>query len=381
MNTRVGWKNHAYHFIFILSLLSLTLLVTWWAIFIERSIRQSAKLRYENIIQSVKLYSHMLGSDINNPPRTGVFEKDERFEIIEKKGQADEYAQKLLPYWEQFLIQPKPEYIQKIKKKTKSQKIMIFGESSLLLILILISGFMIYWIFRLEKRSTQELNEFWSRVTHEIKTPITGLKAFLQTLKTQELKREDMEPLIDLALIQVERQQQLSENILMGQKFKKKGVKILQQKLNIQQYIKEFVKDNGSRLSQLKVIFDNEGHNDIIVTADPNGLRIIFDNLADNAIKYGSKHLIISIKPENAEKEVMVLFKDDGRGFEPGMEHNIFDAYKRLKNELPEEQHGTGMGLYISRKLAIQMGGDLTGSSSGMDKGSAFVLHLKIDKR
>ena len=66
---------------------------------------------------------------------------------------------------------------------------------------------------------------------------------------------------------------------------------------------------------------------------------------------------------------------DNGSGFDPKLSHNIFDAYRRFTGELPENVHGTGMGLHISRQLARKMEGDVEASSEGKGNGAQLVLY------
>jgi two-component system CheB/CheR fusion protein len=75
-----------------------------------------------------------------------------------------------------------------------------------------------------------------------------------------------------------------------------------------------------------------------------------------------------------------VAVSDNGHGFISDDAEKIFVAYKYLKGELPGSKHGSGMGLYISRKLAKKMGGMLEASSQGMGKGAEFRLYLPLVK-
>jgi signal transduction histidine kinase len=255
---------------------------------------------------------------------------------------------------------------------------MIIGEGALLVLLILVSSFMLYRLIREERRTLDELSEFWGRITHEIKTPITGLRAFLETLKRQDLDGDKLQPLIELALKQVDRQQQLAHNLLIGQRLRRGAPQLDLQSLNLRSFIDQFFRQQTSLLAGVDLEVSVPSENDLWITADPDALRAILDNLMDNAIKYSSPSPKLSISVSFDDHRAWVLVRDFGIGFPPHQAEHLFDAYRRLKEELPGHSHGTGMGLYISRQLARRMNGDLIASSDGPGQGAEFLLSLPL---
>lgn len=376
------FKQQGSQVVFVFSLLALTLLVAWWSVFINRSIAEAYELKHESVTQSADIHAFTLGHNKFKPPETGLVISDPRLEIVMAKGTADvpgEYVRELLPFWKGFFIRTRQYYLQKIRKKRASRRIMVAGESSLLVFLLLVSGFMIYRMYSLEKRTTLELHELWSRVSHEIKTPITGVKAFLETIQHQPLNREDILPLIPMALKQVERQQQLAENMLVGQKLRHGGIGIHLKRVSLGKFLRDYLEHHTLKLSSKQVRLELPGDNDVVVMADPEALRIIFDNITDNAIKYVGDELLLNIQVDSDGRRGTVTFKDNGPGFAPGMKNNLFKAYRRFSDELPGGSPGTGMGLHISRQLAQAMGGNLTAYSGGKNQGASFILSLKLD--
>lgn len=380
----VAWgRRQTFHLVFVCSLLALTMLVTWWAVFLYRSVEQTYSTKVDNIRQAVYSYSLFLGHNPSGKPPQGTYKRDDRLEVVHLHHSPGEHAIQLLPFWAGLWLTPKQEVLDQLQEKYKRQRFMIIGESAFLVLLILVSGLMIYRMYWLEKRTTTELHDLWSRVSHEIKTPITGVKAFLETLDAGPMSREDMKPLLALALKQVERQQQLSENMLIGQKIRRRGVGMKMSRLNLTAFIQSYVEKHPHGLSPGQIRFEpgpaeNEDiHEDIIVPADAEALRIIFDNLVDNAVKYGGAEVNVLFQLEIQRRRVRVTVEDNGPGFQPEMAENIFKAYGRLGGELPANQRGTGMGLYICRRLARKMKGQLIALSEGPGKGARFILTLK----
>ncbi len=374
-------KRHAYQVLFGISLIALTSLVSWWSVFIRSAIIREYQNHYDSMRINIRNYSFILGHNDFETPEPGPFAEDDRLEIVHCGENAGELSKKLAPFWTEYCIRPRDEFIERIESKYRSLTTMIIGESGLLVVLILVSGVMLVRMIWLEKRALREIQEFWSNVTHEIKTPITGLKAFLETLKKHDLSHEETVPLVDMALRQIERQEQLAENILIGRRLIHEKPRMNMTDIEICDYIQRYFAERSFRFTERKVNVEYACMPGTEVKADPDAVRIILDNLTDNALKYGGDKLKLSVTVEAKKDSGIIILKDNGPGFDPGMAKNIFEAYKRLTHELPGGKRGTGMGLHISRKLARKMGGDLKASSEGKGKGARFILYLRLKKK
>jgi len=371
-----GLKSRGHHLFFVICLLSLTSLLAWWTVFIHNAVLQERRFLTEELEYRGRVYAFQLGYDSQRPPQPGTYRADDRMEIVQFTGRQAPYLFPLRPNWPHLAIQPRGDYLQSIERRFRRRTVMVVGEGSLLGLLILASSFMLYRLISVERRAARELREFWARTTHEIKTPITGVKAFLQTLKTRDLSREEMQSFADLALEQVERQQHLAQNILIGQRLEAGARGLLREPIRLAEFVSRFLDSHALLLSRCRVEFEPEDGSDLVARADPNSLHVILDNLADNALKYGGDQPRIQVRLEPQGEQVLIRFQDYGQGFDPRLAGNMFEAYRRLSDELPEGRHGTGMGLYISRQLARKMGGDLVASSAGAGLGACFTLCL-----
>lgn len=354
-------------------------LLAWWTVFIRNAILQERRLLMEGLEARGRLHALLLGQD-RRQPRPGPCPGDADLEIVLLKNGNSPYLFPLEPGWPRFAVRPRVEYLDSVERRFRSRSIMVAGEGSLLALLVLASSFMLYRLISVERRTARELREFWSRITHEIKTPIAGLKAFLQTIKTHDLSREELRALVEMALPQVERQQQLAQNVLIGQRLEKGMRESALEPVRLSPFISRFFESHALLLSRCRVEFDPLEGADLVVKADPNALRVILDNLTDNALKYGGDWPHIQVRLAAEEKRVRVRFCDHGQGFDPRLAANVFEAYRRLHHELPEGRHGTGLGLYISRRLARAMGGELVAESEGPGRGACFTLFLERER-
>ena len=309
------------------------------------------------------------------PPVNGSIPADPRLEVVKCDTRISDFSKQLIPHWSEYCVRVKPEFINTLQSEYRSKTIMVFGESSVLVLVIFISSFMLYRLIWLERRADQELHELWGRITHEIKTPITGLKAFLQTLSKQDLSREEMQPLIEMAMKQIERQEQLAGNLLIGRRLEIGGSGLTIDSLNAPDIMKKIIEPYRLNLPQNAIQFEFETP-DISIMADIDAFRVIVENLLDNAVKYVGRELTLIITVKTDRKNVLIAFSDNGPGFESQMASNLFKAFRRFSHELPGKRHGSGMGLHIARKLALKMNGELVAASDGPGHGATFTLIL-----
>lgn len=244
-----------------------------------------------------------------------------------------------------------------------------------MMLIILISSVFLYHSIQAERRTAREITEFWERTAHEIKTPITGIKAFLQNIRSQK-EYGEIAPYVDLALKQVERQEKLAENILSGYRLKSRESPSVRS-VNLVRFLEEYFKKSPISLTDARLTVDTGPQRDLEVQADLEALKVILDNLTDNAVKYAGPDLDLRVTVEPVGKDVMVEVRDRGPGFDPRRAENLFRAFEMLDEELTVKRRGTGMGLYISRSLAREMGGDLLAAGGGEQGGAVFRLILQ----
>ena len=148
-------------------------------------------------------------------------------------------------------------------------------------------------------------------------------------------------------------------------------------RVHIVQAVQDFLDEHRIILPDNDLKFSVQCPPETEVLADPDALRVILENLTDNALKYGGKEPELTYTIAAADRHALITISDRGIGFNPASAGQIFEAYERLSEEQPQGKHGTGMGLYLSRRLARRMGGDLTAHSDGPATGASFTLSLR----
>lgn len=221
----------------------------------------------------------------------------------------------------------------------------------------------------------QQKDDFISIASHELKTPITSLKASLQLL--DRLKDKPATSMLPILIAQANKSlgkvNTLIADLLDTSLANKGQLHINQQRFNMYKLIKESCEDVhlDSKYS-LKI----EGDEAMEVFADSIRIEQIVINFINNAVKYAPKSTEIVIKIEKADTKVKVMVVDQGPGIAPENLSHLFDRYYRV-DTTTSKYTGLGLGLYICSEIIKKHNGQI-GVDSTLGKGSAFWFTLPI---
>ena len=221
----------------------------------------------------------------------------------------------------------------------------------------------------------QQKDDFISIASHELKTPITSLKASLQLLdRIKDRPPTEMLPfLITQANKSLNKVNILIEDLLNASLANKGHLHINQKVFNVYQMIKDCCTDIHL---EDKYTFKIEGDQEVEVFADSIRIEQIVINFINNAIKYAPKSTEILIKIDKTSDEVKVSIIDDGPGIPLEKINHLFDRYYRVDNS-GSKYTGLGLGLYICSEIIKKHGGKI-GVDSELGNGSAFWFILPM---
>ena len=221
--------------------------------------------------------------------------------------------------------------------------------------------------------------DFVANVSHELKTPITSIRGFIETLKSGEVEDENIQKrFLDIIDFESERLIRLIEDILILSDLENNLKSTTTDKIEIKEALNEII----SIMTQLAM------KKNIIITSDiQNGMLPLFFakdkfkqmiiNLIDNAIKYTPEGGKIKINAYQNNNQVEIEIKDTGIGIPKEDIPRLFERFYRVDKDRSRSAGGTGLGLAIVKHILELMNGKIKVESE-LGKGSSFILSIPL---
>jgi signal transduction histidine kinase len=248
------------------------------------------------------------------------------------------------------------------------------AEGITFLLLILFGAVYIYRLVRRQFQLQQQQQNFVMAITHELKTPIAVARLNLETLQKHNLPEERKEKLMATTLQETMRLDTLINNILIATQLDADAYKTVKEQLDFSALAEEVVYGFCNRYP------DKEVHTAIEAGAqlkgDPILLNLLVSNLLENAYKYADKSTAIQciLKRSNGIKLCVV---DEGTGIPDEEKERVFERFYRIGSEQVRTTKGTGLGLYICKKIVQSHGGTITVRDNA-PKGTNFTVTFNV---
>ncbi|MBC7936009.1 MAG: two-component sensor histidine kinase [Rhizobacter sp.] len=248
------------------------------------------------------------------------------------------------------------------------------GEGATFFLIILVGAILVYRAVKKQLKISQEQQHFMMAITHELKTPIAVSKLNLETMQKRKLDEEQQQRLLRNTLHETERLDALCNNLLVSSQMESEGYKILKDEINFSSLVASCINDFNIRFSQRNIV--EEIAEDVIVSGDPMLLQIVVNNLLENALKYSPKEALVKISLQQNLSFAELKVIDKGPGIAATDKKKVFEKFHRLGNEATKRAKGTGLGLYLCKKIVIRHEGSvlITDNPQG---GSIFTVQLK----
>jgi signal transduction histidine kinase len=236
---------------------------------------------------------------------------------------------------------------------------MVAGEGAVFLTLLLLALWLTYRTVRHELGLARLQRNFLLAASHELRTPIAGLKLHLQTLHRRPLDEAQRSMLLNSALGDVERLGTLSEKILLATRLEELRPHMEREAVDLTELITTLVDQARSGYGREHAILI-DGPPAIVLESDREALRTILGNLLENACKYAPAGSTVHIVVRQRQGAVDVEVCDEGPGVPAQDRERIFERFYRGGNEETRQAKGTGLGLYIVKRLAEELGATVT---------------------
>ncbi len=257
---------------------------------------------------------------------------------------------------------------------TQRQLFMISGESLLAGILFLVMAAALWMVARQRGREALRMQSLLQLTSHQLKTPIAAMRTLLQSLERGSIPLEAQPEFLVRGVEQCDRLEHLVETILAYQRVMAHSLQRIRAVSS--EDLLTGILHHRSAMFPAESIHQSSTEPSTVL-ADLDAVHVVIENLLDNGRKYGGGTLELSETRRGNRWSLTVA--DQGRGFDPSDAQRLFEPFERAGTS--GVVHGSGLGLYIARRLSRAMGGDLTAQSDGEGKGARFTLELPIESQ
>ena len=253
---------------------------------------------------------------------------------------------------------------------------MITGEFAVFIILVGIGVYWIHKVFKKELGLARRKKNFALSVTHELKTPIASSKLFLETLTQRELPREKEKEVIQKVLKEQDRLQILIDKILLSSRLENADIELNKEKVQLNKFIEDVI--TSTRAVGFTSIDIPKTH---YIDVDTFYWKSVCNNLIENAIKYSEGEPKIEIRSVDKNQDfIEIQFSDNGIGIKKEQQSSIFEMFQRIENEETKTVQGTGLGLYLVKKIVDLHKGTISVQSEPQ-KGTTFAISIAKSKK
>jgi two-component system, OmpR family, phosphate regulon sensor histidine kinase PhoR len=223
--------------------------------------------------------------------------------------------------------------------------------------------------------------DFVANVSHEIKTPLTAIKGFVETLhQNTDATPEEAERFLGIISKHVDRLNTIIEDLLMLSRIENEGERgdLKREKTRLHHIFQNALQICRPQADEKRIRIELGGDEELSAMVDPVLFEQAMVNLLDNAVKYSDPAKTVRILARTVDHEIQIQVQDHGIGIEKKHLPRLFERFYRVDKARSRAAGGTGLGLAIVKHIAQAHGGRVTVESS-LGEGSLFTIHLPRD--
>lgn len=244
-----------------------------------------------------------------------------------------------LVWWGTLLLAARP-----------NSKGMIVGEAAVFFFIVLVGAFYMHKTLSKERKLHQQQKNFLLSVTHELKSPLASIKLYLQTILKRDLDREKQKGFIKNSLKDIERLDDLVENMLLASKIDSNSYSFPKEEFNFSDLVKQVAARLQVHTCSSQII-SAEVEKGVTLEGDRFALTSMVTNLIENAVKYSPPCAEVKVKLFRRNGEVHFVTSDSGIGISDLEKTRIFEKFYRVGSEDTRKTKGTGLGLFIVKQV------------------------------
>jgi len=229
---------------------------------------------------------------------------------------------------------------------------MIMGEGSVFIFVFFVGAYSMHRSINRERKLQEQKKNFLLSVTHELKSPLASIKILLQTIQKRDLTKEQTLDFIGKSLRDIERLDDMVENMLLASKIDNHSYNFPKDKFSLSVLVDSIVNRlQITKCEGTQQIIDAEIEPKIEITGDKFALTSVVTNLIENAIKYSGPCETVDVKLFSRDEKIYLEVADHGIGIADHEKHRIFERFYRVGSEETRNTKGTGLGLYIVKEV------------------------------
>jgi signal transduction histidine kinase len=265
-------------------------------------------------------------------------------------------------------LKQKVKFIQDFQSRKTKQFI---GEGITFLFLFLLGAIYVYRSLLKQLRYSNQQQNFMMAVTHELKTPIAISHLNIETLLKRNLDQNQQNKLLEATLKETKRLDALSNNILLASQLDMGQYESNKQEIDLSKLVREVLQSFHERFPlRICNAFIQEA---VFIQGETLLIQMLASNLLDNANKYSPADTPIDIHLQSLENKIVLTIKDQGIGIPVSEREKIFEKFYRVGEEQTRNSKGTGLGLYLCKKITSFHNATLQMQPNGM-QGSIFTV-------
>ncbi|MFC2089020.1 ATP-binding protein, partial [Calditrichota bacterium] len=281
----------------------------------------------------------------------------------------------LVPAW-QILVKPKN---LDILNQYITTRRWIYSITLILLIFGMFLGIIL--VFRdmsREKRLGQLRSDFVSNVTHELKTPLTSIRMFAETMLLGRIKKKkEQQEYLSIIVNESARLTRLINNVLDFSKIEKNKKEYHFELINLSEVIQSAINSMAYWLEEQGFKIEVKIESDIKTKADGDAIEQAVLNLLSNAMKYSFKRKEINLEVWTENQSINIQVRDKGIGVAESQQKHIFDKYYRAHSGHQGDKGGAGLGLTVIKHIVEAHQGTIK-LKSQVNRGSTFTIVLPV---
>lgn len=253
------------------------------------------------------------------------------------------------------------------------QELMILGEGVVFIITLVLGVYFVNRSYRREVESARQQRNFLLSITHELKSPLAGIRLSLETIKKRVLKDEMRIKLSENAIGETSRLTSLVEDLLLSAKLDTQYVPNLEP-IDLGILGEEWIQRLKSKYPDVNFQLKLEGK-ELTILGDKYGISSVLSNLLENAVKYLGTGTDVGLGVFERGGDVLIQVKDNGLGIPDFEKKRVLQKFYRVGNEDTRQTMGTGLGLYIVNEVVLAHKGKVT-IEDNSPKGTVFNICL-----